>query len=144
MSRIFGFVDSKDFFPSVCRDFVNRKVFLSRSCCSGRQRTKGIQNSLYCLSFTTTHPASSLPRPSCLCSASLNIKKMPEILRLICSFAEKTPGAAEQRFPSCPLPPRLLCLGWIDQLALADPKPPSKVSPFRKSNQDKGLPVLTS
>lgn len=114
---------------------------MSRSCCSGRQRTKGIQNSLHWLSFTTAHPASSLSRPSCLCSTGLNIKKKPEILSLICSLAEKPQGAAEQCFPSCPLPPRLLCLGWIIQLAFS---PPSKVSPLRKSNQDKGLPVLTS
>lgn len=114
---------------------------MSRSCCSGRQRTKGIQNSLHCLSFTTRHPASSLPRPSCLCRAGLNIKKTPETLSLICSLAEKTPGGAEQCFPSFALPPRLLCLGWINQLAFS---PSSKVSPFRKSSQDKGLPVLAS
>ena len=69
---------------------------------------------------------------------------MPEILSLECFVAGKTPGAAEQCFPSCPLPPtnvRLLCLGWINQLAISSP---SKVSPFRKSNRDKGLLVLAS
>lgn len=68
---------------------------------------------------------------------------MPEILSLTCFVVGTTPGAAEQCLPSCPLPPtntRLLCFSWINQLAISSP---SKVFPFRKSNHNKGLLVLS-
>lgn len=68
--------------------------------------------------------------------------KMPQDLSLTCFGAGKAPGVAEQCFSSFPLPStnaRMLCLSWINWLAIIAP---SKGFPFTKINR--GLPVLTS
>jgi len=68
-------------------------------------QAQGTQTRLRCRRFTQSYPVSSLLRPLRLCSAGWNIRKTPQILRLTCFGAGKSPGAAERGFPSFPLPP---------------------------------------